>query len=164
MDYWSDTRYDVSIHTRHYWRVKQRTRIPGPARRHVSIHTRHYWRVKRARQSTLICGLLRFNPHPPLLAGETPAVLETRTGQIVSIHTRHYWRVKHRQAQRGRNHCSFNPHPPLLAGETPLRAGHGSHRPVSIHTRHYWRVKHPLVVNNLVCRAMFQSTPAITGG
>ena len=46
MDYWSDTRYDVSIHTRHYWRVKQRTRIPGPARRHVSIHTRHYWRVK----------------------------------------------------------------------------------------------------------------------
>ena len=140
MDYWSDTRYDVSIHTRHYWRVKQRTRIPGPARRHVSIHTRHYWRVKRARQSTLICGLLRFNPHPPLLAGETSAPAIPSPCNPVSIHTRHYWRVK----QHRENLASY-----------PIE--------VSIHTRHYWRVK--LARTMQPCHQyLFQSTPAITGG
>ena len=81
-----------------------------------------------------------FNPHPPLLAGET---LQRAIGQHgsagVSIHTRHYWRVKQLQRADWPRHCRFNPHPPLLAGETapaaPARAG--------------WQ---------------FQSTPAITGG
>ena len=38
----------VSIHTRHYWRVKQY--LSGKTMRQiaVSIHTRHYWRVKPA--------------------------------------------------------------------------------------------------------------------
>ena len=37
---------EVSIHTRHYWRVKpaMATCLAGYAT--VSIHTRHYWRVK----------------------------------------------------------------------------------------------------------------------
>ena len=83
----------VSIHTRHYWRVK---RLGGCLHglNLVSIHTRHYWRVK-------LCGSLSytavsgFNPHPPLLAGETVPVHRPRGPR-----------------------SSFNPHPPLLAGET----------------------------------------------
>ena len=68
----------------------------------VSIHTRHYWRVKR-RQLMACPARKGFNPHPPLLAGET-ALLMTP----------------------GDTCPSFNPHPPLLAGETAhvLRAAH----------------------------------------
>ena len=39
----------VSIHTRHYWRVKQRLRYRIRQVAGVSIHTRHYWRVKPCR-------------------------------------------------------------------------------------------------------------------
>ncbi len=37
---------------------------------YVSIHTRHYWRVKRD-QHVIDGDNGGFNPHPPLLAGET---------------------------------------------------------------------------------------------
>ena len=36
----------VSIHTRHYWRVKLPATLYTQALEIVSIHTRHYWRVK----------------------------------------------------------------------------------------------------------------------
>ena len=39
--------YIVSIHTRHYWRVKPSTLSTVCHPDLVSIHTRHYWRVKR---------------------------------------------------------------------------------------------------------------------
>ena len=176
----------------------------------VSIHTRHYWRVKRLgparlfRPSSfnphppLLAGETRrqhgapvrnpcFNPHPPLLAGETHATRTAAVHAPVSIHTRHYWRVKPpRRLPAGTGRC-FNPHPPLLAGETiagtdlparlrsfnphpPLLAGEtrGFRRcrntsSVSIHTRHYWRVK-PSTVPICSGGSGFQSTPAITGG
>ena len=76
-----------------------------------------------------------FNPHPPLLAGETLLALELDQQIKVSIHTRHYWRVKR---------------PANLTG-------------VSIHTRHYWRVKRTWASWSAICTP-FQSTPAITGG
>ena len=106
-----------------------------------------------------------FNPHPPLLAGETAT---SRTGAktwTVSIHTRHYWRVKPHQfpfqaglqcfnphppllagettepVAKPRRYRGFNPHPPLLAGETSCRCSRFCKLIVSIHTRHYWRVK-----------------------
>ena len=106
----------------------------------------------------------RFNPHPPSLAGEA-------------------WKV----ARASSNPFCFNPHPPSLAGEAPPRAatqmtlgcfnphppslaGEAGHvwparrtADVSIHTRHHWRVK-PLIRIWMGLRAMFQSTPAITGG
>ena len=41
--------FKVSIHTRHYWRVKPWPRPRGFRRAGVSIHTRHYWRVKPER-------------------------------------------------------------------------------------------------------------------
>ena len=63
-----------------------------------------------------------FNPHPPLLAGETGHLGHGQQGTGVSIHTRHYWRVKLfvRRCKPCRGSC-FNPHPPLLAGETMRR-------------------------------------------
>ena len=60
----------VSIHTRHYWRVKLERTRHARVFALVSIHTRHYWRVK-----------------PVCAAGTYP-------NPFVSIHTRHYWRVK----------------------------------------------------------------------
>ena len=131
----------------------------------------------------------RFNPHPPLLAGETsPVDTSVKHFHFVSIHTRHYWRVKPRTRLSRVRVVGFNPHPPLLAGETILVTGIPiAPAAVSIHTRHYWRVKpcrgfrpisaphcfnpHPPLLagetglsDGMRTALMFQSTPAITGG
>ena len=62
-----------------------------------------------------------FNPHPPLLAGETRRSMTRAAAHTVSIHTRHYWRVKLGSSAALGSRNSFNPHPPLLAGETCRR-------------------------------------------
>ena len=138
------------------------------AMRTVSIHTRHFWRVNSAvcvfkRQS-----LLRFNPHPPFLAGEfTYSNGKMGPNIRVSIHTRHFWRVNWRcrvqvrlqpgcfnphppflagefmerfGSPRGHRCNCFNPHPPFLAGEFPVVLVSFRATFVSIHTRHFWRV------------------------
>ena len=152
----------------------------------VSIHTRHYWRVKPSSVPSP-APLASFNPHPPLLAGETCGCRANPFLNSVSIHTRHYWRVKRAQAAGPHGRDCFNPHPPLLAGETatgphwrqsagcfnphpPLLAGEtitlaeaDARLIVSIHTRHYWRVKRSKWAQPWAA-APFQSTPAITGG
>ncbi len=105
----------------------------------VSIHARHCWRANRCSTSTTpsktqfqstpaIAGgrtvgsktsrqrFTRFNPRPPLLAGEpfqSPACYRRRR---VSIHARHCWRAN-----------------PYYAVQ--LAAA----RKVSIHARHCWR-------------------------
>ena len=61
----------VSIHTRHYWRVKPLCVRNGRLSFSVSIHTRHYWRVKPCQRRRWRSRMAGFNPHPPLLAGET---------------------------------------------------------------------------------------------
>ena len=67
----------VSIHTRHYWRVKPAGMSWSRWPIGVSIHTRHYWRVKQPGHSAVQRRVIgSFNPHPPLLAGETPAVYD----------------------------------------------------------------------------------------
>ena len=83
----------------------------------------------------------RFNPHPPLLAGETIRAVAVGAPVKVSIHTRHYWRVKRLVQVLIHPHKRFNPHPPLLAGKTKLQYTGRQRDFVSIHTRHYWRVK-----------------------
>ena len=156
----------VSIHTRHYWRVKPRRPAPCAGQRRFNPHPPLLAGETSTATSCRIpppC----FNPHPPLLAGETQPQPQAKPRFSVSIHTRHYWRVKRLGPARLFRPSSFNPHPPLLAGETrrqhgapvrnpcfnphpPLLAGetHATrtaavHAPVSIHTRHYWRVKPP---------------------
>ena len=129
----------------------------------VSIHTRHYWRVKPWGRCTACPTRDCFNPHPPLLAGETtqahrvrgvlcsfnphPPLLAGETGQS-------------RQVQRAAK-C-FNPHPPLLAGETPAPGRSPPEPMVSIHTRHYWRVKR--VVGNGAAYIGFNPHPPLLAG
>ena len=147
--YWRARRYAdrarprlgaVSIHARHYWRARPSGAWDRRSRWRVSIHARHYWRARRPLPGPA-APVRRFNPRPPLLAGETAAIA-----------TRYLYLL------------GFNPRPPLLAGET-----HGTPtiqfktRIVSIHARHYWRAR--LRSYRHACRlSWFQSTPAITGG
>ena len=107
----------------------------------------------------------RFNPRPPLLAGETVGQRQQQVVQRVSIHARHYWRARHDldplasidalfqstpAITGGRDQVaaayanslgSFNPRPPLLAGETAPQWRQALPRVVSIHARHYWRAR-----------------------
>ena len=57
----------VSIHTRHYWRVKHASRPYERGAGRVSIHTRHYWRVKLQRQHP--AGQLRVFQSTPAITG-----------------------------------------------------------------------------------------------
>ena len=105
-----------------------------------------------------------FNPHPPLLAGET--LIEKRCGTFhgVSIHTRHYWRVKRPAPLAQACPASFNPHPPLLAGETHQSGPPAITTKVSIHTRHYWRVKLFVAAADAVIIACFNPHPPLLAG
>ena len=89
-----------------YWRVKPRVKAFTHRGCRVSIHTRHYWRVKLIDRPIFAWVIACFNPHPPLLAGETS--LECALPVL---------------------HTSFNPHPPLLAGETFQLRAHAAFRP-----------------------------------
>ena len=85
----------VSIHARHYWRAMRDEDLRRGAAEHVSIHARHYWRampvvnisfslVRWFQSTPAITGgrcwndgdwagiRNRFNPRPPLLAGDAP--------------------------------------------------------------------------------------------
>ena len=58
-----------------------------------------------------------FNPHPPLLAGETSIPQAARKGHShVSIHTRHYWRVKRHQQSAGQLRSGFQSTPAITGG------------------------------------------------
>ena len=106
----------------------------------------------------------RFNPRPPLLAGESIRGTQWGGYVLVSIHARHCWRANplERVAGFGRHEC-FNPRPPLLAGESWPQATHGCPRGVSIHARHCWRAN-PADTDAANGVTEFQSTPAIAGG
>ena len=184
--------------------------VDAAALHRVSIRARHCWRAMRAcrwsarrrprfqsapaiaggrcpssfRQTTL---WRRFNPRPPLLAGDALRPVRRARHVIVSIRARHCWRAMLRimsrlqaslsfqsapaiaggrcpvpaslQRRRGR----FNPRPPLLAGDASARRGDGVGRRVSIRARHCWRAMlRPGEVT--VWGGAFQSAPAIAGG
>ena len=129
----------------------------------------------------------RFNPRPPLLAGESPGADRAGGGYRVSIHARHCWRanpsgIQPRVASTefqstpaiagGRitletlaavTGCCFNPRPPLLAGESDASFNGDTISVVSIHARHCWRAN-PGLIAAAELEASFQSTPAIAGG
>ena len=108
---------DVSIHARHCWRARpadgQRPGLFCP----VSIHARHCWRARPAvmgysglasefqstpaiaggrdsRSASYRSAMRRFNPRPPLLAGETTGSAGFHAFLAVSIHARHCWRAR----------------------------------------------------------------------
>ena len=138
----------VSIRARHCWRAMPRRRPHRHARPAVSIRARHCWRAMPAaavrwvgraqfQSAPAIAGGRclrppprtasgrRFNPRPPLLAGDALARLVVLRSCGVSIRARHCWRaMRPPVVQRGRRSTCFNPRPPLLAGDAPgLRPG-----------------------------------------
>jgi len=106
----------VSIRARHCWRaIRATTRARGD-RRSVSIRARHCWRAIRIgndlsserhqfQSAPAIAGgrsefagrgwrrERRFNPRPPLLAGDPAAAKTTLVDADVSIRARHCWRA-----------------------------------------------------------------------
>ena len=81
-----------------------------------------------------------FNPRPPLLAGEWRNDAPSYSLTSVSIHARHCWRAN------GPN-----------SGRSEAR------RAVSIHARHCWRANASFRMISTI-HLRFQSTPAIAGG
>ena len=154
----------------------------------VSIHARQYWRAMQHGQRRLArlqrfqstpantggrClggvgdggdGLRRFNPRPPILAGDASLAFGQRFFFVVSIHARQYWRAMR----------SHGDQPPRMVvfQSTPANTGGRCHDAqllnlviahVSIHARQYWRaMRHGLPVAGELFA--FQSTPANTGG
>ena len=105
-----------------------------------------------------------FNPRPPLLAGDAQVFVRGGVDGVVSIHARHYWRAMLPAPGRWPGRCErFNPRPPLLAGDAGVAVDHAVFPDVSIHARHYWRAMLSKD-NGSGAIALFQSTPAITGG
>ena len=106
----------------------------------------------------------RFNPRPPLLAGDA------RTG---------LWRSRARAcfnprppllagdavdaARRRAGSACFNPRPPLLAGDAWRADISREPTAVSIRARHCWRAM-PSPTGATAMIARFQSAPAIAGG
>ena len=82
----------------------------------------------------------RFNPRPPLLAGEWAWRNKSDVPMAVSIHARHCWRANG----------------DALANIDDWSA-------VSIHARHCWRANGFLSIEPML-GPVFQSTPAIAGG
>ncbi len=159
----TDKTTEVSIHARHHWRAMPCRFMGYQQRRGVSIHARHHWRAMRG------------------------AGIREHIQRDVSIHARHHWRAMPKalrvpladvQFQStpaitggrcicaygwGRSWLGFNPRPPSLAGDAFGGYLHGCAHKVSIHARHHWRAM-PQSSGVCIGLAMFQSTPAITGG
>ena len=153
----------VSIRARHCWRAMRQQPHHRVGARHVSIRARHCWRAMPytaawSASNPLFqsapaiaggrCGARRapvslqrrFNPRPPLLAGDAPWPARTHPG------------------------CpSFNPRPPLLAGDAcPELGRHDQIRG--------FNPRPPLLAGDAMlslqptATALFQSAPAIAGG
>jgi len=65
----------VSIRARHCWRAKRLIQCKSSNASAVSIRARHCWRAKPCQSLPKGRRLVRFNPRPPLLAGETLTAL-----------------------------------------------------------------------------------------
>ena len=155
--------YRVSIRARHCWRAMPQS---GSGQQLLSMfqsapaiaggRCAHVRRPVHART--------RFNPRPPLLAGDAgrrqpwrradwmfqsaPAIAGGRCGAARRV---------------GSGRCSFNPRPPLLAGDAECQHARQQRQPVSIRARHCWRAMHG-AGGQALALTMFQSAPAIAGG
>ena len=92
--------------------------------------------------SFLTTKIKRFNPRPPLLAGESPRAARPGRATAVSIRARHCWRANPASSFVTSSWACFNPRPPLLAGESLPIAGPHGRLAVSIRARHCWRANH----------------------
>ena len=130
----------------------------------------------------------RFNPRPPLLAGESTATTVTQSGPRCfnprppllagescgsPRRTGGWRRFNPRPPLLAGESCNppccsagrgcFNPRPPLLAGESLIKPATMQEYHVSIRARHCWRANPAAGVADGTI-ALFQSAPAIAGG
>ena len=181
-----ERRRRVSIRARHCWRA-----MPSPSEaRPVTLMFQSAPAIAGGRCSRPACRpalSARFNPRPPLLAGDARRCREVDDKSKVSIRARHCWRAMRKRARRpGRKspfqsapaiaggRClppdswvaaalSFNPRPPLLAGDAFHLRNLAQAHDVSIRARHCWRAMLPCTTQR-AHSAGFQSAPAIAGG
>ena len=153
----------VSIRARHCWRAMRRVLVSSVTKdRFQSAPAIAGGRCRAGREAEG-CDQ-RFNPRPPLLAGDAGKDAVIAGLHAVSIRARHCWRAMPRR----RRH---SPSPRTVS----IRARHcwramptaPRHRPrcgeVSIRARHCWRAMHP-APRGIRGRREFQSAPAIAGG
>ena len=160
--------------------------VGGAMDSRVSIRARHCWRAMRLRDGVRAyygwfqsapaiaggrCSRLpvvardqsRFNPRPPLLAGDAWDIFRDHSPEMFQSAPA----IAGGRCPPGTSpRCapgSFNPRPPLLAGDAS--AGQTAHPPsrVSIRARHCWRAMHGGGLGAGEAAA-FQSAPAIAGG
>ena len=131
----------------------------------------------------------RFNPRPPILAGDAGAGSACRLDHPVSIHARQYWRAMRCTVSGFPRVHLFQSTPANTGGRcastrcsavscskfqsTPANTGgrctgcrglaSRSRWKVSIHARQYWRAMRSTATRSSA-RWLFQSTPANTGG
>ena len=129
----------VSIRARHCWRANRGLGLVWRASANVSIRARHCWRANPS-HTVSTPTMSRFNPRPPLLAGEST------TGSAATLTT-----------------PRFNPRPPLLAGES-LRKADPSVAAVSFNPRPPLLAGESRGERGLMRDSVFQSAPAIAGG
>ena len=105
----------------------------------------------------------RFNPRPPLLAGDAVAHLRAAVGQAVSIRARHCWRAMHAPGLVFPEVVMFQSAPAIAGGRCVAGAG-------AIFTVRGFNPRPPLLAGdawrrvNAVRPAGFQSAPTIAGG
>jgi len=68
--FWQRRIDNVSIRARHCWRAMPTPRHPSRGRWTVSIRARHCWRAMQSSATCVMFVAYRFNPRPPLLAGD----------------------------------------------------------------------------------------------
>ena len=153
----------VSIRARHCWRAM----LDSPVNTMAAIGFQSAPAIAGGRcrgGSIRLPGTARFNPRPPLLAGDARARRGRRPAARVSIRARHCWRaMRPTESNRAGARSCFNPRPPLLAGDAVDGPAPKSHDSVSIRARHCWRAMRGHGGDDDFA-LVFQSAPAIAGG
>ncbi len=106
----------------------------------IAIHARHCWRANPLTAPGGGAKARRFNPRPPLLAGESLNAWRGVCQRQVSIHARHCWRANPTK-RRGEAELNLFQSTPAIAGGR-IHANNRTktvHCDVSIHARHCWR-------------------------
>ena len=81
----------------------------------------------------------RFNPRPPLLAGDPDVDLDVHEVVAVSIRARHCWRAIHRPRRRRSGSNRFQSAPAIAGGRSQTSHVADPSLLVSIRARHCWR-------------------------
>ena len=152
----------VSIRARHCWRAMRQELAYKDAETLVSIRARHCWRAMRFnfaarprlglfQSAPAIAGgrcfggptnerpAPRFNPRPPLLAGDARVLTVSTSLNKVSIRARHCWRAMQVDLVYHDVGPAFQSAPAIAGGRCERVTRVNPLTGVSIRARHCWR-------------------------